>query len=105
MRKEPEKKDGLKEYSKKVVHRMIVLWFIGAVFGAAIIVVEVIATLVGVDGYSAAITIHLPELLTYIGAPMGCGVTGYLLKSAFENKEKIKKGGYEYESQTEIDIP
>lgn len=105
MRKEPEKKDELKEYSKKVVQRMIILWFIGAIFGAAIIIVEVIATLVGVDGYSAAITIHLPELLTYIGAPMGCGVTGYLLKSAFENKEKIKKGGCEYEHQTEIDLP
>lgn len=102
------KKDELKEYSKKVVRLMIILWFVGAIFGAAIIIVEVIATLVGVDGYSAAITIHLPELLTYIGAPMGCGVTGYLLKSAFENKEKIKKGRTEefnYESQAEIDIP
>jgi hypothetical protein len=38
-----------------------------------------------------AITIHLPELLTYIGAPVGGGILGYLLKSAFENREKIRQ--------------
>lgn len=103
MRKVMETKDELKEYSKKVIHLMIILWFIGAIFGAAIIIVEVIATFVFI--YSATITIHLPELLAYIGAPMGFGVVGYLLKSAFENKEKIKKGGCEYEHQTEIDLP
>ena len=33
----------------------------------------------------------LDGLLTYIGAPMGCGVVGYLIKSAMENREKIKQ--------------
>ncbi len=81
----------MKQYSKQIVKRMIALWFLGAVFGAAVIVIELFATLAGVDGYSTAITIHLPELLTYIGMPVGGGVTGYLLKSAFENREKIKQ--------------
>lgn len=85
----------MKQYSKMIVRQMIALWFLGAVFGAAVILVELIATLAGVDGYSVAITIHLPELLTYIGAPVGGGILGYLVKSAFENKEKIKQNpGY-----------
>ncbi len=84
---------NLTEYSKKIIHRMIVLWFLGAVFGAAVIVVEVLATLVGSDGYAVALTVHLPELLAYIGAPVGGGIVGYLLKSAFENREKIRMGG------------
>lgn len=83
----------LREYSKRIIHGMIVLWFSGAVFGAAVIVVELIATLAGTDGYSAALVVHLPELLMYIGAPVGGGIVGYLLKSAFENREKIKRGG------------
>lgn len=81
---------NLTEYSKKIIHRMIVLWFLGAVFGAAVIVVELIATLDGTDGYTAALVVHLPELLAYIGAPVGGGIVGYLLKSAFENREKIR---------------
>ena len=81
----------MKEYSKRIIKAMVALWFCGAVFGAAVIVVEVVATLSGVAGYSVAITVHLPELLTYIGAPVGTGILGYLLKSAFENREKIKQ--------------
>ena len=85
----------MKQYSKRIIRAMVALWFAGAVFGAVVIVVELAATLAGVDGYSMAITIHLPELLTYIGAPVGGGILGYLLKSAFENREKIKQNpGY-----------
>lgn len=87
------KKPTDREYSKRTLNQMIVLWFIGAAFGAVVIVVELIATLMGVDGYAAAITIHLPELLAYIGAPITGGVVGYLIKSALENREKIKKNG------------
>lgn len=83
---------NLTEYSKKVLHLMIVLWFIGAAFGAAVVVVELIATLTASEYSMITPTIHLPELLVYIGGPVGGGVLGYLLKSAFENREKIKKG-------------
>lgn len=82
---------NVKEYSKKIINLMIVLWFAGAIFGAVVIAVELIATLVGIDGYSTAITIHLPEWLAYIGAPITGGIVGYLIKSAMENKEKIRK--------------
>lgn len=80
----------LKEYSKRKINAMLVLWFIGAVFGAAVVVVELVASLIVRDSYGMAPTIHLPELLAYIGAPVGGGIVGYLLKSAFENREKIK---------------
>ena len=66
-----KKKIPLREYSKLVIRAMVVLWFLGAIFGAAVIIVELVATLVGIGGYAMAITVHLPELLTYIGAPMG----------------------------------
>lgn len=80
----------LKEYSKKIIQLMIILWFVGAVFGMAIVTIETIAMLVYATNSAVMITVHLPELLTYIGAPVGGGILGYLLKSAFENKEKIK---------------
>lgn len=82
---------NLKEYSKQVLALMIALWFIGAIFGGVVIIVELVATLIGSGEYSMALTVHLPELLTYIGAPMTGGIIGYLIKSAMENREKIKK--------------
>ena len=82
---------NLKECSKRVLALMIALWFIGAAFGSVVIVIELAATLIGSGEYSIALTVHLPELLTYIGAPMTGGIIGYLIKSAMENREKIKK--------------
>jgi hypothetical protein len=108
----------MKEFSKWAIKAMVWLWFAGAVFGAVVIVVELIATLATMHDYTMGVTVHLPELLAYIGAPVGCGITAYLLKSAFENREKIKQnyipdynspenfgGNYEHQFETEIDIP
>lgn len=72
----------LREYSKKVIYAMVVLWFVGAVFGAFVVTIQLIR-----NDYTVAID----SLLTYIGVPMGGGIVTYLLKSAFENKEKIKQ--------------
>ena len=66
---------------------MIGLWFGGAVLGAVVVIAELATAFMG----GCSITVHLPELLTYIGAPVGGGILGYLLKSAFENREKIKQ--------------
>lgn len=90
----------LKQYSKCIIKSMIILWFIGAAFGGAIVVVELVNSFIS---QSYGTTVHLPELLNYIGMPVSGGIVGYLLKSAFENKEKIKQnpnydeytGGYE----------
>lgn len=70
-----------KQYSKRVVTAMIIAWFAGIVFGMGVIVWQMIR---------APDAVSLDGLLTYIGAPMGCGIAGYLAKSAFENREKIK---------------
>lgn len=77
------------EYSKRILSRMIVLWFIGAAFGAAVVVAEVVATFAGGGGYTSVV-VHLPDLLMYIGAPITGGVVSYLIKSAMENREKIR---------------
>lgn len=78
----------LQEYSKGVIDKMIVLWFIGAVFGMLVVAVEIIISAITMS-YSS--TVHLPELLAYIGAPVSGGILAYLLKSAFENREKIRR--------------
>lgn len=85
------KKETLREYSKKIIRLMIILWFAGAAFGAAVIIVELIGVFCGTDSYSLGLTVHLPELLNYIGMPVSGGIVGYLLKSAFENREKIRQ--------------
>lgn len=71
----------LKQYSKRVVTAMIIAWFVGIAFGMGVIVWQMIR---------APDAVSLDSLLTYIGAPMGCGIAGYLAKAAFENREKIK---------------
>ena len=100
----------IKQYSKRVVTAMIFAWFVGIAFGMAVIVWQMIR---------APDAVSLDSLLTYIGAPMGCGIAGYLTKSAFENKEKIKAqyipeydemmeethGESENRLETEIDEP
>lgn len=75
------RKPTIKQYSKRVVTAMIIAWFVGIAFGMVVIVWQMIR---------APDTVSLDSLLTYIGAPMGCGIAGYLAKSAFENREKIR---------------
>ena len=85
----------MKNYSKRVIRLMIALWFVGAVFGAAVVVVQLIQSFMSGSPYSQ-IVVNLPELLNYIGMPVSGAVIGYLAKSAFENREKIKNNpGYE----------
>ena len=66
----------VREFSKKVIVAMTLLWFMGAAYGAVI---------VWRGGYG------LESLLEYVGQPMVGGILGYMAKSALENREKIKK--------------
>lgn len=79
------KKKQFKQFSKRCLEAMIVLWFAGAVFGFFVVTVQVIRgdTLVG-----------LSEVLAYIGAPMTGGIVSYMIKSALEDKKK-KENTYE----------
>jgi hypothetical protein len=70
-----------REYSKIVLNAMIILWFVGALYGAVIVAVQVLR-----NSYST----DLSSLLMYIGGPMTGGVVSYLIKSSLENREKIK---------------
>lgn len=81
LEKRTKKKKRFKEFSKKALAAMIVLWFIGA----AVVIAVVIAQVVRGD-----LTVNTTDLTTYICTPMTGGVLGYMLKSAIENKEKIK---------------
>lgn len=80
---------------------MIALWFVGAVFGAAVVVVQLVMSFVAGSPYTSTV-VNLPELLNYIGMPVSGAVVGYLAKSAFENREKIKNNpGYQEEYHEE----
>lgn len=81
-RKAPKGKKKERECSKVALWAMIVLWFIGAFFGMTVVVWQLI---------TAAYTVNIDSVLAYIGAPMTGGIVGYMVKSAVENKEKIKK--------------
>lgn len=91
----------MKNYSKRVIRLMIAMWFAGAVFGAAVVVAQLIASFASGSAYTSPV-VNLPELLNYIGMPVSGAVIGYLAKSAFENREKIKHNpGYQEEYHEE----
>ncbi len=69
------------EYSKRVLFAVVLLWFVGALFGMAVVVWQMAVS----DCPTA-----LADLLVYIGGPMTGGTVGYLVKSAMENREKIR---------------
>lgn len=91
-----KKKKSFTRFSKKCLAAMIVLWFIGAVFGFAVVAMQTMR---------GDMVISLGEVLTYIGAPMTGGIVSYMIKSAIEDN-KIKKGNTEDENTiSEIDQP
>lgn len=65
----------MKEFSKKIVVAMTLLWFLTAFF--AIFIVSFEPTM-------------LESLLSFVGLPVSSAIVSYLVKSAFENREKIK---------------
>ncbi len=78
--KKKKSKPTMKEFSKKALTSMIVIWFAGALFGFFVVSLQL---------YRYEI-VSLSDLLMYIGAPMTGGIIAYMIKSAQENKEKIK---------------
>lgn len=70
-----------KEFSKKALAAMIVLWFVGALTCIFVVLVQVLR---------GDMTVNTSDLTMCICTPMTGGVLGYMLKSAAENREKIK---------------
>ena len=79
-----KRRRSLTEFSKRVIAALVAVWFIGCAVGIAVVAVQ---TLRG------DMTVALSDLLLYIGAPMTGGIVTYMLKSAYENREKIKNSG------------
>ena len=79
-----KKKSRLKEYSKKAIAAMIILWFVIAIFGMVVVIYQLS------HSYSPEM-VSLDSLYSYVGVPMTGGIVMYLIKSAMENKQKIKK--------------
>ena len=91
-----KKKGGMSEFSKKALVSMIILWFIGAIFGFLAVTLQLLRE---------DVAVNMGDLLMYIGAPMTGGIVGYMLKSAAENREKIKGGKNYGTSEDQIDQP
>ena len=72
----------MKEYSKKILLLIAVLWLLIALFGVGITIYQAI---------TSPDNVNLEGLYSYVGAPMAGGIIMYLIKSAIENKHKIKK--------------
>lgn len=81
-----KRKTSWREYSKIILLAMIFMWFIVAVFGIVVTDYQLIISpeSVSMDG-----------LFNYIGLPMTGGIVTYLIKSAIENKQKIKNSAIE----------
>ena len=87
-------KKQFKQFSKRCIGAMIVLWFIGAIFGFAVCIVQL----------CKGDIVSLGDVLAYIGAPMTGGIVSYMIKSALEDKRNKKENTYE-EFENEIDKP
>ena len=77
------KRSKLKEYSKRCIAAIITLWFVVALFGIGFNIYQLTHT-------TTPEAINLDALYGYVGLPMTGGIVGYLVKSAMENKIKIK---------------
>lgn len=88
-------KSKIREFSKRILVAMTFMWFVGALYGMTveIIILSVAPEMFSIDG-----------VLTYIGTPITCGLMTYLIKSALENKEKIKQKYDPKYGQDEVEI-
>jgi hypothetical protein len=77
------------EFSKRFIKVAVIVWIIGAVFGAVFNVVQLYIVAVSTD--YTTINIDLTGYLMYIATPLTGGILGYMGKAAFENREKIKQ--------------
>lgn len=89
-----KRKKNFTRFSKKCLAAMIILWFIGAAFGFAVVTVQTVR---------GDMTISLNDVLLYIGAPMTGGVVSYMIKSAIEDNKKV--GTPDENFTSEIDQP
>lgn len=90
------KQSGIREFSKKVIICLTLAWFLGLALAITVIIFELV---------TLGTTDVLGDTLVYIGAPMTGGVLGYLIKSALENREKIKNSDAELNFDNICNLP
>ncbi len=66
------------QFSKRCLAAMILVWFVGALYG-----IFAVTWQLAVRDIAA-----LGDLLLYIGAPMTGGIVSYMLKSAWEKQKE-----------------
>lgn len=98
MKHKKKGKNHMQEYSKRCIAAMIVLWFLIALFAVGVVIYQLSHT------YSPEY-VTMDSLLNYVGIPMTGGIVGYLIKTAVENKQKIKTNGTEETNETEVEKP
>lgn len=94
-KKKTKKKATFKEFSKKALTAIIIMWFVGAIFGIITVCIQL---------HKGAEYASISDVLLYIGAPMTGGLIAYMIKSAAENVPKIKKGTANETAESEEDI-
>lgn len=77
--RKPKKAKKFVQFSKRCLGAMIVLWFVGALFGFAVVALQALR---------GDTVVNLADLLLYIGAPMTGGIVSYMIKSAWEKQGK-----------------
>ena len=82
------------KFSKRVITAMIILWFAVALYGAVFNIVMLFRT---------PEIVNLDSFYLYVGAPISGGIVTYLIKSAMENKEKIRNSPDEDEELNDFE--
>lgn len=72
------------QYSKRILGRMINLWFTGAKFGFCVIIALFFVC-------PESVAPALESLLVYIGGPILGGIVSYMIKSALEGDKPKKR--------------
>lgn len=71
-----------RQYSKRLITFLLVVWVIGAVIG---VIYEFIRMIISPE------TAGMESLYVYLAVPFTCGIPAYLIPAAIVNREKIRQ--------------
>lgn len=77
----------LREFSKQFIKVAVIVWILGAAYGAAFNAVQLYIVATATEYIS--VNIDLTGYMMYLAVPLTGGIIGYMGKAAFENREKI----------------
>lgn len=71
-----------KQYSKRLIAALLIMWAIGAVIG---VIYEFIRL------YAFPETASMDSFYIYLAVPLSCGIPSYVVPNIFLNREKVKQ--------------